>query len=81
MVPNRAKHHKFEDSGNMKPIPRRLAMDWDLATWKILPEYVTGSSFKKCAPTIGENINEDEEISYSELGRPYPEWIRSAKNK
>ena len=29
--------HEFTESGNMKPVPRRLVLDWILTAWKALP--------------------------------------------
>ena len=38
--------HEFTESGNMKPVPRRLILDWILTAWKWLPKKMVTSSFK-----------------------------------
>ena len=38
--------HELTVSGNMKPVPRRLVLDWILTAWKALPKEMVESSFK-----------------------------------
>ena len=38
--------HEFTVSGNMKPVPRRLVLNWILTAWKALPKEMVESSFK-----------------------------------
>ena len=55
--------YEFTESGNMRPLPRRLALDRILTAWKALPKEMAESSFKKCALTIDDNGKNDEQIS------------------
>lgn len=59
--------HQFTESGYVRPVPRRLILDWILTTWKALLKEMVESSFKKCALTIADNGEEDDKISCSYL--------------
>ena len=73
--------HEFTESGNMKPVPRRLVLDWILTAWKALPKEMVESSFKKCALTIDDNGEDDEQISCFKPGKPCAEGYKVLKEQ
>ena len=73
--------HDFTESGNMKPLARRLVLDWILTAWKALPKGMIESSFKKCALTIDGNGEDDEQISCFEPGKPCAEGYKVPKEQ
>ena len=73
--------HEFTVGGNMKSVPRRLVIDWVLTAWKALPKDMVASSFKKCALTIDDNGDEDEEISCFKPKRPCAEGYKVLKEQ
>ena len=73
--------HEFTESGNVKPVPRRLVLDWILTAWKSLPKEMFASSFKKCALTIDDNGGEDKQISCFKPGRPCAEGYKVLKEQ
>ena len=73
--------HKFTESGNMKPVPRRLVLEWILTAWKALAKEMVESSFKKCALTIDDNSKDDEQINCFKPGKPCPEGYKVLKEQ
>ena len=73
--------HEFTESGNMKPVPRRLVLDWILTAWKALPKEMVESSFKKCTLTIDDNGEDDEQISCFKPGKPCAEGYKVLKEQ
>ena len=65
--------YEFTESGNMKPVPRRLVLDWILSTWKSIPKEIVASSFKKCPLRMDDNGEKDGQISCFKPGRPCAE--------
>ena len=59
--------HEFTESGNMKPVKRRMVLYWILAAWKSLTKEMIESSFKDCALTIDDNGDEDNQTSCFKL--------------
>ena len=73
--------YEFTESGNMKPVARRLVLDWILTAWKALPKEMVESSFKKCAITIDDNGEDDEQISCFKPGKPCAEGYKVLKEQ
>ena len=72
---------EFTESGNMKPVPRRLVLDRILTAWKTLPKEMVESSFKKCTLTIDDNDKDDEQISCFKPGKPCAEGYKVLKEQ
>lgn len=73
--------HQFTESGNMKPVPQRLVLDWILTAWKAIPKEMIESSFKKCASTINDNGEENDQISCFKPGKPCAEGSKVLKEQ
>ena len=73
--------HEFTESGNMKPVPQRLVLDWIFTAWKVFPKEMVESSFKKCVLTIDDNGEDDEQISCFKPGKPCAEGYKVLKEQ
>ena len=73
--------HEFTESGNMKPVKRRMVLDWILPAWKSLAKDMIESSFKNCALTIDDNGGEDNQISCFKPGSPCAEGYKVLKDQ
>ena len=65
----------------MKPVPRRLVLDWILSAWKSLSKKIVASSFKKCALRMDDNGEKDGQISCFKPGRPCGEGYEILKEQ
>ena len=65
----------------MKPVKRRMVLDWILAAWKSLSKEMIESSFKNCALTIADNGDEDDQISCFKPGTPCAEGYKVLKEQ
>ena len=65
----------------MKPVPRRLVLDWILSARKSLPNKIVASSFKKCALRMDGNGEKDGQISCFKPGRPYADGYEILKEQ
>lgn len=62
--------HGFTEGGNMKPVPRRMVVEWIVDTWKEIKRDLVVDSFKGCAITTKWDGSEDEKISCFKEGKP-----------
>ena len=61
--------HRFTPAGNVKPLPRRLVVEWVLKSQEKLSCETLSSSMKYCAPGLAIDGSEDNLISCSKEGK------------
>ena len=61
--------HEYTDAGNMKPVPRRLVVEWVIQAWNELSSEMVAASMKSCALGLPVDGSKDEEISCFKKGK------------
>ena len=61
--------HQFTPAGNMKPMPRRLVVEWELKSWEKLCSETVSSTMKSCAFGLAIDGSEDNLISCFKEGK------------
>ena len=73
--------HQFTPAGNMKPLPRRLIVEWVLKSCEELSSETVSSSMKSCALGLAIDGSEDNLISCFKEGKKFEEGGPCLKNQ
>ena len=73
--------HQFTPGGNMKPLPRKLIVEWVLNSWEELSSETVSSSMKSCAAGLVIHGSEDHLYSCFQEGKKYEEGGPRLKNQ
>ena len=49
--------HEHRDAGNMKPMPRRLVVEWVIKSWQDITNETLAKSMKLCGLPLASNYN------------------------
>ena len=55
--------HEYTDVGNMKPVPRRLIVEWVIKSWQALSNETVAKSVTSCGLALAVDGTEDDLIS------------------
>ena len=61
--------HKYMDAGNMKPVPRRLIVEWVIKSWQAIPNETVAKSMKSCGLALAVDGTGDDLISCFKEGK------------
>ena len=60
--------HEYTDAGNMKPVPRRLIVEWVIKSWEDISNETLANSMKSCGLALSVDGSQDEQISCFKQG-------------
>ena len=55
--------HEYTDAGNMKPVTRRLIVEWVIKSWQAISNETVAKSMKSCGLALAVDGTEDDLIS------------------
>ena len=55
--------YKYTDAGNMKPVPRRLVVEWVITFWQDMSNETLAKSMKSCGLALAIDGTQDDLIS------------------
>ena len=61
--------HEYTDAGNMKPLPRRLIVEWVIKSWQAISNETVAKSMKSCGLALAVDGTEDDLISCFKVGK------------
>ena len=61
--------HKYTDTGNMKPVPRRLVVEWLIKSWQDISNETFAKSMKSCGLALAIDGTQDDLISCFQEGK------------
>ena len=61
--------HKYTDTGNMKPVPRRLVVEWLIKSWQDISNETFAKSMKSCDLALAIDGTQDDLISCFQEGK------------
>ena len=61
--------HKYTDAGNMKLVPRRLAVKWAIKSWQDVSNETLANSMKLCGLALAIDDTQNDLISCFEKGK------------
>ena len=61
--------HKYTDAGNMKPVPRRLVVEWVIKSWQEISSKTFTKSMKSCGLALAIDGTQDDLISCFKEGK------------
>ena len=61
--------HEYTNAGNMKPVPRRLLVEWVIKSWKAISNETVPQSMKSCGLALAVDGTEDDLISCFKEGK------------
>ena len=61
--------HEYTDTGNMKPVPRRLIVEWVTKSWQAISNETVAKSTKSCGLASAVDGTKDDLISYFKEGK------------
>ena len=61
--------HEYTNTGNMKPVSRRLIVDWVIKSWQATPAEMVAHSMKDFSLLLPVDGSQDEMISCLKEGR------------
>ena len=61
--------HEYTDAGNMKPVPRRLIVEWVIKSWQAISNETVAKSMKSCGLALAVDGTEDDLISCFKVGK------------
>ena len=61
--------HEYTNAGNMKPVPRRLIVDWVIKSWQAILAETVAKSMKACGLSLAVDGTEDDLISCFKEGK------------
>ena len=65
--------HEYTDAGNMKPVPRRLIVEWVIKSWQPISNETVAKSMKSCGLALAVDGTEDDLISCFKEGKKWAE--------
>ena len=73
--------HEYMDAGNMKPVPRRLIVEWVIKFWQAISNETVAKSMKSCGIALTVHGTEDDLISCFKEGKNVPKGELYCKHK
>ena len=64
---------EYTDAGNMKPVPRRLIVEWVIKSWQAISNKIVAKSMKLCGLALAVDGTEDDLISCFKEGKRFAE--------
>ena len=61
--------HEYRDAGNIKPVPRRLIVEWVIKSWEDISKETLTNSMKSCGLALAVDGTQDELISCFKKGK------------
>ena len=61
--------HEYTDAGNIKPVPRRLIVEWVIKSWQAISNETVAKSLKSCGLALAVDGTEDDLISCFKEGK------------
>ena len=61
--------HEYRAAGNMKPVPRRLVVEWVLLSWSEISKETIANSMKSCGLALATDGSDDGLISCFKEGK------------
>ena len=61
--------HEYTDAGNMKPVPRRLVVEWVIESWQGISNKTLAKSMKSCDLALAIDGTQDNLISCFKKGK------------
>ena len=52
--------HEHTDAGNMKPVPRRLVVEWLIKSWQVISNEIFAKSIKPCGLALAIDGTQDD---------------------
>ena len=61
--------HQYTDAGNLKPVPRRLIVEWVIKSWQSISKETVAKSMKSCSLSLAVDGSQDDLISCFKEGK------------
>ena len=61
--------HEYTNAGNMKPVPRRLVVEWVIESWQGISNKTLAKSMKSCDLALAIDGTQDNLISCFKKGK------------
>ena len=61
--------HEYTDAGNMKPVPRRLVVEWVIKSWQDIFKKTLAKSMKSCDLILAIDGTQDDLVSCFKKGK------------